>query len=1379
MVKPEKSQWDSLPAEKRALIEKRLQGARRSAPPQGPTPRTDQSTLPMSSAQTRLWFLSEYEGQSGTLNEIRVLRLYGQLDVHSLQRSLNDIIRRHEVLRANFTRIDGVPVQTIRPVLSIHVQTIDLTATPQPEREDALRLLATAAGNSPFDLQADPLLRAYLYRLEAQTHVMCLVVHSIVCDGLSVAVLYRELAAHYSAYAQGVKPDLSPLTIQYADYAVWQHSEIGGEHLQKPLTYWKKELADLEPLELPADRPRPLIQTHHGSDLGLAIAEPLTHALKQFARAHHSTLYMVLLSAFQSLLYRYTGQEDIAVGTMVGNRTHAQVEPLIGYFVNLLVMRARLTTAMTFSELLQEVRVTALAALDHQALPFERLIEELQPTRDASRAPLVQTLFTLKNAPPEPFEMAGVHAVPDAIHTSTAAFDLAIEIFDHGDHLSGWLIYNTDLFDRSTVERLREHLCQLLEAAISQPTRPISQLSLLSDAERRTILHTWAASEVLPVPDTLIRLFEDQAQRKPDELALISESEHLTYTALNNRANQIAAALINCGIHQGDLVGICLPRSTDAVASVLAVHKAGAAFLMLDPTDPPPRIHTMLDVSQPKLILTTTALASALPAASGQCFYLDAEAESLNALPTANPEIHISVDDIAYHIYTSGSSGQPKGIAIPHRQPGIGNHWLASAYPIASNEIACLRANLSFQDFVWELFTSLPYGLPAAVLSDDEAGDPRQLVYALRRARVTRLLLIPSFLDVLLGLFPDLGEQLPDLRFWVISGENAPGRLAEKFRAAVPDGRLFNLYGTSEISDISWYEVGVENVSILPVGRPIPNVRVYLVDRHLNPVPVGATGELLVSTEGMPHGYLNNPSQTAERFIDTPADAAVGGIRLYRTGDLARWRADGTIQLLGRLDRQVKIRGFRIELDGVEAALNAYPQVQQCAVIHRNDEAGNHLIAYVVGKAESALTADSVREFLKDSLPAYMIPAYIVLLDMLPLTPSGKVDRRALPAPSEITRSDQPAAPRTEIEQILVEIWESLLEFKPIGIRDDFFALGGHSLLAARVMAQIEMRLGKVLPLAVLFEQATIEHLADVISRNERPHAWASLVPIQPAGKKPPFYCVHGIRGNVVQMRTLAQALGHDQPFYGLQAKGLDGQEEPFTRIEDMAAHYIEQIRAHQPTGPYYLSGYSYGGKIVFEMAQQLQSMSEEVGLLALFDSRMVGRIGEDDEADDNNSKGRLISRWLRIPHYLIDLALHLVRVSSPERGTLVRASVTYALDTLMKRSRKQAGPARQGRPLSAYSAKVRAANREAWQHYKTIRYPGRITFFLTSVTKSGILRPNNTRHLDWAKVAGGGIDVIRVPGTHGTMLNARHVDVLARQLSARLQQAYLRDQRS
>jgi amino acid adenylation domain-containing protein len=1052
------------------------------------------SALP-SFAQQRLWFLDQLEPGLPVFAIAICYRLHGPLDVEALTQSLNEIVRRHEALRTTFSTVDGQPVQVIASTLTLTLPVVDLRGLPKNQRETEARRLARKERRQPFDLAQGPLLRTTLLRLDEEEHVLVLTMHHIISDGWSIGILRRELSVLYEAYCAGKPSPLPDLPIQYADYAVWQREWLQGEVLEEQLAYWGKQLEGAPPvLELPADHPRPRLQTYEGTSLPVVLTTTLSEALRRLSRQQGVTLFMTLLAAFETLLYRYSGQDDISVGSPIANRRRAEVEGLIGLFMNNLVLRSDLSGNPTFRELLGRVREVALGAYAHQDLPFEKLVEALQPERVLNYNPLFQVMFILQNVPAEPLELTGLTASFFEVDRGIARQDLILELFDLPEGLGpeaqpkglqGSLEYNTNLFDTARIKRMVGHLQTLLEGIVADPETPISELPLLTEAEQHQLLVEWNDTRADYARDkSLVQLFEEQVKRSPDATAFVYEDQALSYRELNQRANRLARYLQLLGVGPEVPVGICLERSLEMAVGLMAVLKAGAAFLPLDPSDPQARLAFILDDAGVPVILTRSELAATLPDHQAKAVCLDAAAELIAGQDSENLETAVFPEHLAYLIYTSGSTGEPKGVAVPHDQILNRFAWMWDAYPFEAGEVGCQRSGSTFVDSIWELLGNLLQGVPTAIIPDPVVRDPQALVHALAQHQVSRIWVVPSLLRVLLDTFPDLEQRLPKLRFWVSSGEALPKELDQRFGAAMPQATLYNLYGTSEVWDATWYVPEPEHPPGMevPIGSPIANMQTYILDANLEPLPIGVPGELHISGVGVARGYLNRPGMTAERFIPDPFRNDRGA-RLYKTGDLARYLPDGNIEFLGRLDHQVKIRGFRIELGEIETVLVQHPALRVAVVLAREDLPGDkRLVAYVVPEGEPTTTTE-LRHFLQQRLPEYMLPAAFVMLDALPLTASRKVDRRALPAPDWARPELEQAfvAPRTPVEEALAGIWSQILGVERVGIHDDFFELGGHSLLATRVMARVRDDFRMALSLRSLFEAPTVAGLASLI----------------------------------------------------------------------------------------------------------------------------------------------------------------------------------------------------------------------------------------------------------------------------------------------------------
>jgi amino acid adenylation domain-containing protein len=1005
--------------------------------------RAQPQAFPLAFAQERLWFLDQLTPGTPLYTIACAVPVKLRLEPPALERSFNALVRRHETLRTTFPAVDGKPVQLVAPALHIPLTVRDLSDRRDPSGE-AQRIAAEEA-RQPFDLARGPLLRATLLQLGPADNLLLITMHHIVSDGWSLSVLGRELWECYTADLAGRPPALDTLPIQYADYAVWQRDWLQGEALERQLEYWRAALADLPVLELPTDRPRPVVQTFTGAAEPLTVPASVTSQLKALGQREGCTLFMTLLAGFQALLGRYSDQEDVSVGTYIAGRSRAETEGLIGFFINTLVLRGDLSGDPTFRELMGRARETALGAYANQDVPFPKLVEALQPQRDQSRNPLFQVVLHLFNAPgsggDEPALELG--APPGG-----AVFDLILELMESPTGLTGRIQYNADLLEPETIRRMATHFNRLLAAAAADPDRRVAELPLLAPTERR-----WLVSDLndtaapLPLDEGVVELFAAEVARAPDAPAFRAGGETLSYRDLDRRSDALAGRM---RAYADGIVAVSLERSLDLAVALLAVFKAGAAYLPLDPGLPPRRRDFILDDSGAAAVLTRSGL----------------EPRAADAARAAG--------GLAYVIYTSGSTGRPKGVALEHAQVINRLHWMWREHPFAPGEVACVRTPMSFVDSLWELLGGLLRGVPAVIVGEEAGKDPDALIDALAEGGVTRIWLVPTLLRALLETGPDLARRLPRLGFWVSTGETLEPELDQRFRAELPDAILYNLYGTSEAWDVTWHvpEREAERRARIPIGRPIANMRTYVLDRHGEPVPVGVPGDLWVGGIGLAREYLNRADLTRETFKPDPFSREPGA-RMYRTGDRARHRADGVLEYLGRDDHQVKLRGFRVELGEVEAALREHPAVQEAAVVvHRE-----RLVAHVATRAQAPALAAELRRHLAERLPAQMLPAAFVTSAALPLTPSGKLDRLALPAPDgerpELDRAH--VAPRTAAERVVAEVWADVLGLDRVGVNDDFFAeLGGHSLLGTQVVSRIRDAFQVKLPLGHLFEAPTV-----------------------------------------------------------------------------------------------------------------------------------------------------------------------------------------------------------------------------------------------------------------------------------------------------------------
>ncbi|TMC16012.1 MAG: amino acid adenylation domain-containing protein, partial [Chloroflexi bacterium] len=1065
---------------------------------------------PLSFAQQRLWFFEQLGAGQSPYNIPSFNRLYGALKLQILEQSVQEIMHRHAIFRTTFINRDGYPVQVIKPTMDLITPIIDLTFLPTFEQEHELSRLMQAEVQRPFELAQGPLLRLTLLRLRPDEHVLLATFHHIIIDGWSQGVFVHELSEFYTAYcngwafANGQSLDkrerlslLPALPLQYADFAKWQREWLQGEVLQQQLDYWRQQLAGAPALlELPTDRPRPAVQTFAGARRSRLLSPDLLLQLKSLSKQEKVTLFMTLLTAFQVLLMRYSGQRDIIVSTPIANRTRKEFEGLIGLFVNTLVLRTDLSGNPTFRQLLDRVQQMAVQAYAHQDIPFEKLVEELQPERNLSYQSLSQVAFILQSFPTSKLELPEVSWRPIGVEQIPSPLDLSLFLTEGEPGLLTTLEYNTDLFDATTMERLLGHWQVLLEAIVHDPGQTIAMLPLLTGAEREQLLVQWnATARDIPSDRCLHQLIEQQVERTPEAIAVVFEETSLTYRELNRQANYLAHRLLGEGVGPDVLVGVCMERSLELVIALLAILKAGGAYLPLDSNLPQQRLAFLLEDAQVAAMLTQPHLCDRLPSTRVRTICL---APASHCEQTDNPQVEVQPENLAYMIYTSGSTGKPKGTMNTHR--GICNRllWMQDTYQLTKRDRVLQKTPFSFDVSVWEFFWPLLAGARLIIARPGGHQDPMYLRTLFVEQQVTTLHFVPSMLQVFLGHESTTAKSnlknCTSLRQVICSGEVLTPALQARFFASVAEEvKLYNLYGPTEaaIDVTAWqcqrdYGDSTSHLSDgyrVSIGRPIANTQIYLLDAALQPVPISVPGELCIAGVGLARGYLHQPELTAEKFIAHPFGQQAGE-RIYRTGDLARYRADGAIEFLGRLDQQVKLRGFRIELGEIGAILRTHPAVQEAVVVlHEEDSVGPYLAAYVVGQPAEQLTQQELQGYLRRQLPDYMVPVVFVALETIPLTPNGKVDRHALPVPTRTTQSSQGyVAPQSELERRISGIWQEVLNLAQVGIYDNFFDLGGHSLLLIQVRSKLAAHLGYEMPVVDLFRYPTIHALSTYLS---------------------------------------------------------------------------------------------------------------------------------------------------------------------------------------------------------------------------------------------------------------------------------------------------------
>src|SRR5262245_36096743 len=1044
--------------------------------------------LPLSFAQQRLWFIDQLEPGSAAYNIPCAVRLSGRLNVEALQRALNEIVRRHEVLRTAFPSKDGEPRQEVHEIVELPLVYIDLRRTNEAERQQNLQTVLEEEARRGFDLSSGPLIRLKLIEMTEDEHVLIVVMHHIVSDGWSIEIMVGEFSRLYEAFTQGQESPLPELEVQYADYAVWQRQWLQGETLDTQLRYWREKLDGVAVLELPTDRARPAVVDYRGSSEKIELSGELTQKLRQMSRREGVTLFMSLLAGFQALLTRYSGQEDIAVGTPIAGRNRGEIEGLIGFFVNTLVMRVNLGGNPTVKELLGRVRETALRAYAHQDVPFEKLVEELLPERSLSHQPLFQVMFVLQNVPRETSSIRGISMKSEPMESRSAKFELELSIVEAGGEIHGALDYATELFDGWRIRRLLGHLEQALKGMTEDGNRRVMALQLMTEAELKEVIFDWNQTATgFPRDLCVHQLFERQVEQTPEAVGLCFEGEHITYDGLNRRSNRLSHCLRMLRVSPETVVAIAANRAPGFLISMLAIFKSGGSYLPLDPSLPPARLKNALIESKARLVLTTRE--SAIET-EDSVWKLGCEVpvEVIEDLVEGeqndqNPPSRTDIKNLAYLIYTSGSTGAPKGAMIEQR--GMINHLFAKIrdLELTGQDIIAQTASQLFDISVWQFLSLLLVGGKVVIVKDEEAQDPVGLLRVLQEQSVSIAEVVPSLLQAVLSELIDTNpvNYLVALRWMLVTGEAFPTELYRRWSNAYPDIRVMNAYGPTECSDdVTHYyasRTSATNTANVALGKAIANLQMYILNERLFPVPTGVRGEIYAGGVGVGRGYLADPMKTAQGFIPDPFSNTTGG-RLYRTGDVGRHLEGGDIEYLGRADHQVKIRGYRIELGEIEAAINQHASVEQVVVLAREDEPGEkRLVGYVVGPHQVA--SQQMREYLQERLPDYMIPGAIVQLEAMPLTPNGKIDRRALPKPELGAVRGSYVAARTAVEEILCTIWSEVLRVERVGVEDNFFELGGDSILSIQVIAKARQA-GLQLTPRQFFERQTIAELAEI-----------------------------------------------------------------------------------------------------------------------------------------------------------------------------------------------------------------------------------------------------------------------------------------------------------
>jgi amino acid adenylation domain-containing protein len=1330
-----------LSPEKQFLLKKRLAATEKKSTAEGlVTPRRqNRDFAPLSFSQLQMWVIDRMTPGNPAYNLPVGYRLRGPLNPAALEDSFNEVIRRHEILRTTFTVENDEPLQCIQPECKIRINFAELDPA---AAESRLQLLAAEEALKSFDLSRLPLIRVSLFRLGEAEHVLIINLHHIVVDGISIGLILDEVDIFYRALTSGRDPHPPDLSLQYADFALWQRQAVDDAAYADQLRFWRKQLSgELPALELPADFPRPLLQSFKGSNVFLNLPQTLVRSLTSLGAREGCTFFMTVLAAFQVLLHRYSGAEEIVIGTPVALRDPGKVGFLIGNCLNMAALRCDLSGNPDFIEMLRRSRNTALNAFSNADLPFEALMKHLKIERNPGRNPVFQVMLQVLPASAPTIgelEISNFH-----FDMKFAQFDLALHFYEEsgGQHVR--FEYCTDVFRAETVERLSSGFTRLLQAVVTNPQQKVSELPILSESEKHQVLRAWNnTSKDYPRQQCLHNLFERTAKRAPNRVAVECAGQSLTYGELNAKANRLANHLRKSGVQPESCVGICLERSLELIVGLLAILKAGAAYVPMDPSFPPERLAWMMEDAGIFLLVTNTRLRKDLSRPELKAVCLDAEWEAIEQGVSDDPGVFPPPSSLAYVIYTSGSTGKPKGVMIEHRS--LVNFLLSMLEEpgFDENDVLVAVTTISFDIAALEVFLPLISGGRLVVASKNEVVDGAALLERIASSGATVLQATPATWKLML----EAGwERTPGLKM-LCGGESLPRELANRMHQR--GAELWNMYGPTETtiwSSVDRVQPGSDPVLI---GRPIANTQLYIVDKQMEPVPRGVVGELLIAGDGLSRGYRNRPDLTAERFIET--SFLDPGNRAYRTGDLARFHPDGRVELLGRLDHQVKVRGYRIELGEIEKVLSQHQAIKDAVVVTQEDQGGDkRLVAYYIPVAGGRVKSGDLGKFLHRMLPDYMIPGCFVEMEAFLLTPNGKIDRKAFPKPESIAlEAGSPfVEPEGELELRLADIWKKALRKQNIGALDNFFDLGGHSLLAAQVFAQMERQIGVKLPLALLFQAPTIRQLADLLRRENWTPSWSCLVPIRPGGSKPPLFLMHAHGGNVLEYYPLANLLGPDQPVYAFQARGLDGHIVKDSKLEDMAAAYITELRTLQPEGPYFLGGFCFGGLLALEVAQQLTAAGQEVALLVLIQTmhpeamrfkpgttifrrawyQATKRISLEVDNLSHRSKGYIANR-LRYLHGVIcaRMAIAVDSLTGREHQDPSRPPMQYILETL---------------------AKVHGKAIEKWVPRP---YQGRVVLFRASKQLSGLVAD---QYLGWKKVFNGNLEVREIPGHQQNLL--------------------------
>jgi len=1330
-------------------------------------PRTTSEKVPLSYSQWRLWYLDQFQAGMPTYNLSVVNRLKGPLEAETLNRSLNEIIKRHESLRTIFPVMDSEPVQVIQTSLEISLQISDLRALGQEDKEQEARKSIQRVIDEPFNLNTGPLIRARLYRLQKGDHILLVGMHHIISDAWSMRLFYQELDAIYTAFTKGEASPLPEISIQYPDYSIWQQQWLQGDRYKAQLSYWKDILSDAPMLEIPTDFPRPRIRTHHGARHSVTLSNELTNAIKNLGKDLQATSFMVMLSAFSILLYRLSGQMDIVIGMPFAGRNRLETEKLIGFFLNSLVLRVQLSKSSGFSDLVREVRLVALNAFDHKDIPFEKIIEELNPPRDLNRTPFFQIFFNMFDVKSKAPKLGNLKMEPFTIRSSHSLFDLTVYVRNDRGRYRVSFAYNTNLFSEKRISAMVTQYQHLLKQIIADPGREISKYTLVVPG----------LEKVFPDPTvplsaewhgTIHEKITQHAHKSPNHTAIVDKSGEWTYRELDQYSGLIAQQLVRNGVSPGDVVAIYAHRSAALLAAILGIHKAGGVFIILDPVHPPARLLDYIQLTEPVGLLRLEA-AGRLPD------QLQAELNRVHAflhhLPSWRPvdlpsegnkpdpslsKIQIGPDDPACVVFTSGSSGKPKGILGRHGSLSHFLPWQLTEFNLGPSDRFSMLSGLSHDPLQRDIFTCLWAGATLCIPDPDRFGNPGWLADWIMQQDITFAHVTPPMAQYITTSV-NRSTSLDSVKVFFFVGDQLSQNVVASLRTLAPLAECINSYGSTETQRaVGYYRippgdpVNLEKYPLMyPVGRGIPDVQLLVLNDSKSLCAVGELGEIHIRSPHLALGYIHDGDQTATRFITNPFTDDLKD-RLYGTGDYGRYRPDGNVEFAGRIDKQVKIRGFRIELREIETALIKHPYIKDVVtLLGEKDDGSSNLVTYFISSGQIVPTARELRQFLQASLPNYMIPSSFVPLDRFPLTPNGKINESLLPFPDPaLMYSDEMyVTPSTPEEKTIAVIWSEILGVNTVGVYADFYELGGNSLLAIRIVAAVENALGTIVPLSALIQNPTVAGLASAIAGPSVESDLSHLVALRREGSRHPLFCIPPAASTAMRFEKFTHHLGKNQPIYAFEYHGMDGKSEPLTSIPEMAQRYIQDIQKIQTQGPYYLAGMCFGGIVAFEMAQQLLKSGEPVAFLGVLDSNYVPLRRKPPAYYQLTFKKFIYEQILGRQIPIEDLLPRIHRRRDQEEDHLTQRIY-----------------------------RVFTANLYARLKYTSPPYPGLITKFSTDwrVAKQATVR--------WHKATTLGLEDHIVPGSHvrrtpgdTRMLDEPNVQVVAEKLRECLERATLR----